>query len=214
MSFSNIIFDFDGTITDSKWDIAGAQRWVLNQLGVASYSEEDLFPHIGKSLEETFSTLLPAELHPRIPEAAQMYAEYYRPRSLATTRLFNGVAETLGMLHGSGKRLAIASTKRGPGILRAADHFEISRYFVQLQGSEDIPFKPDPAIILKILGDQQWEREDTLMVGDTDKDVQAGKNAGVSTCAVTYGSLKGEELAQYYPDFIIDHFPEILSIVL
>jgi phosphoglycolate phosphatase len=212
VSFSNIIFDFDGTITDSKWDIAGAQRWVLNQLGVEAYKEEDLFPHIGKSLEETFLTLLPATLHGRIPEAAQMYADYYKPRSLVTTKLFPGVPETLNALQLSGKRLAIASTKRGPGILRATDHFGISSYFVQLQGSEGIPFKPDPTIILKILQDQRWECNDTLMVGDTDKDVRAGINAGVSTCAVTYGSLKREELARCSPDFIIDRFPEILSI--
>jgi phosphoglycolate phosphatase len=214
MSFSNIIFDFDGTITDSKWDIAGAQRWVLNQLGVESYTEEDLFPHIGKSLEETFSTLLPVTMHPRIPEAAQMYAEYYRPRSLATTKLFPGVVETLDTLRAWGKRLAIASTKRGPGIVRATDHFGISGFFDQLQGSEGIPFKPDPTIILKILEDREWGRENTLMVGDTDKDIQAGKNAGVSTCAVTYGSLKREELVLFSPDFIIDSFPEILPIVL
>ncbi len=213
MGFSNIIFDFDGTITDSKWDIASAQRWVLNQLGVESYTEEDLFPHIGKSLEETFSSLLPSPLHERIPEAAKMYSEYYQPRSLQTTKLFPGVAETLAALHTDGKCLAIASTKRGPGIRRAADHFAITKYFVQLQGSDGLPFKPDPAIINKILEDQGWERQTTLMVGDTDKDIQAGKNAGLFTCAVTYGSLTHSELEQEAPDFIISRFPDLLSFV-
>lgn len=213
MGFSNIIFDFDGTITDSKWDIASAQRWVLNQLGVESYTEEDLFPHIGKSLEETFSSLLPSSLHARIPEAAKMYSEYYQPRSLQTTKLFPGVAGTLAALHADGKYLAIASTKRGPGIRRATDHFAITQYFVQLQGSDDLPFKPDPAIINKILEDQGWGRQTTLMVGDTDKDIQAGKNAGLPTCAVTYGSLTHSELEQETPDFIISRFPDLLSFV-
>ena len=211
MSYSNIIFDFDGTITDSKRDIAGTQLSVLEQLGVNAYREEDLFPHIGKTLEETFSVLLPEKQHHRIADAARLYSELYPSRSLQTTVLFPGVRETLEILQLRGKRLAVASTKRGPGIKRAADHFGITGYFVQLQGSDDIPFKPDPFIINKILADQNWEREDTLMVGDTDKDILVGKNAAVATCAVTYGARSAQELAQYDPDFMISSFPELLS---
>src|SRR5512134_1551445 len=98
MPFTNIIFDFDGTITDSRWDIASAQKWVLGQFGIETVSEKDLFPHIGKTLEETFSLLLPASLHSRISEATRLYAEYYPPRSLRTTTLFPGVRETLTTL--------------------------------------------------------------------------------------------------------------------
>ncbi|MEK9138833.1 MAG: HAD-IA family hydrolase, partial [Bacteroidota bacterium] len=170
-------------------------------------------PPLSKTLEETFSTLLPSTMHERISDAAKMYSEYYPPRSLETTRLFPGVRETLEVLQMHGKRVAVASTKRGTGIKRATDHFGITEYFVQLQGSDGIPHKPDPTIINTILTDQQWEREDTLMVGDTDKDILAGRNAGVSTCGVTYGSLTRAELEQYAPDFIISHFPELLSIV-
>lgn len=213
MGYTNIIFDLDGTITDSKWDIATAQKWVLGQIGVESLKEEDLFPYIGKTLEETFSLLLPSSLHSRIPDATRLYSEYYPPRALQTTTLFPGVKETLETLHGHGKRLAIASTKKGEGIRRAVEHFGISAFFLQLQGSDGIPYKPDPSIILKILADQQWEREDTVMVGDTDKDVLAGRNAGVSTCAVTYGSLTEAELDAYSPDFIISHFSKLLAIV-
>ena len=213
MAYRNIILDFDGTLTDSKWDIAGAQVWVLRQLGVETYQERDLFRHIGKTLEETFTTLLPSDLHHRIPEAAQMYSEYYRPRSLRTTQLFPGVKETLEELRRRGRRLAVASTKKGPGIRRIADHFGITALFDQLQGSDGIPFKPDPTIINIILGDQGWSREETLMVGDTDKDVLVGKNASVATCAVTYGSLTHEELERFSPDHIITSFPELLAIV-
>lgn len=213
MGFANIIFDFDGTLTDSKHDIAGAQVWVLQQLGVQNVPKEKLFPYIGKTLEETFSTLLPAELHDRIREAAQMYSDYYRPRSLETTKLFPGVRETLEIFHSHGKRMAIASTKKGQGIRRATDHFGITEFFVQLQGSDGIPYKPDPFIIHLIIADQQWNASETLMVGDTDNDILAGKNAGITTCAVTYGSLSSEQLRQYNPDYLIDSFPQLLSLV-
>jgi phosphoglycolate phosphatase-like HAD superfamily hydrolase len=109
--------------------------------------------------------------------------------------------------------MVVASIKRSVNIKRAADHFGISSYFVQLQGSEDMPRKPDPFIIHKILTEQQWTCEDTLMVGDTDNDVLVGKNAGIATCAVTYGSLGEAELRQYSPDFVISDIAALLPLV-
>jgi phosphoglycolate phosphatase len=150
----NIVFDLDGTLTDSKRDIAGAQLWVLHQLGVNTYKAEDLYPLIGKPLAETFGKLLPSNLHGRIAEAAELYKSYYPPRALETTTLFPGVRETLEVLHAKGIKLATATTKLTPGTRRVLTHFGIADYFVQIQGSDGIPFKPDPAIIHKILSDQ------------------------------------------------------------
>ncbi|HTR80714.1 MAG TPA: HAD hydrolase-like protein, partial [Bacteroidota bacterium] len=107
----NIVFDVDGTLLDSKRDIAGAQLWVLQQLGVENFTIEDLYPHIGKTLQETFTLLLPDRLHPKIPEAAVMYRDYYRPRALENTKLFPGVMETVEILHLKNMNLATATIK-------------------------------------------------------------------------------------------------------
>jgi HAD superfamily hydrolase (TIGR01549 family) len=214
MRYRNVIFDFDGTLIDSRNDIAGAQLWVLNQFGVHNYSTEDLFPYIGKTLHATFAHLLPAAMHHRIDEAVQLYREYYLPRALATTTLFPGVLETLDTLLTCGVHMAVASTKKESNIHHVADHFGISRYFVQLQGSDDIPYKPDPFIVKKILGDQRWNPAETLMVGDTDNDIRAGQGAGVATCAVTYGSLTEEQLRAFAPDYVIRHCPELVTLVV
>ena len=214
MTYDNIIFDFDGTITDSREDIAGAQLWVLARLGVNDITKDRLFPHIGKTLQETFSIILPPALHNRIPEAIRLYSDYYPPRSLVTTTLFPGVRETLEELVRRGRRLAVASTKRGTGIRRATGHFAITDLFVQLQGSDNIPYKPDPFIVNKIMSDQKWKAESTLMVGDTAQDIEAGRNAGVATCGVTYGSLSEEHMARCQPDYIIRRMEELLPVVV
>ena len=213
LQVKNIIFDLDGTLVDSKRDIAAAQRWVLVQLGVHSYQPEELYPLIGKPLSETFSTLLPADLHERIPEAIELYKDYYPPRALDTTTLFPGVKETLETLSGRGIRLATATTKLTAGTRRVLTHLGIAEHFAQIQGSDNIPFKPDPFIITKILEDQSWEKSDTLMVGDTDNDILAGKRADVPTCGVTYGSLTKEQIEQLNPDIIIHSLPELLLYV-
>jgi len=212
-SIKNIIFDLDGTLVDSKRDIAAAQHWVLRQLGVDSHAPEELYPLIGKPLTETFAALLPPSLHHRIAEAAELYKTYYPPRALETTTLFPGVQETIDALRAKGINLATATTKLSAGTRRVLQHFGIAQHFAQIQGSDDMPFKPDPFIITKILADQGWMQSETLMVGDTDNDIHAGKRANVPTCGVTYGSLTKEQMSALKPDFIIDSLPQILSLL-
>ncbi|MDE3056884.1 MAG: HAD-IA family hydrolase [Bacteroidota bacterium] len=214
MSIKNIIFDVDGTLLDSKRDIAGAQLWVLRQLGVDRYSAEDLYPHIGKTLQETFSLLLPRGLHRHIPEAAVMYRDYYRPRALDHTTLFPGVKETVEILHHKRINLATATTKSSETTTKVLQHFGIAQYFSQIQGTDDgIPHKPDPYIIRKVLKEQKWKKEETLMTGDTDRDIFCGKNAGVAVCGVTFGTFNEDQMHALHPDFIIQSFPQLLTLV-
>lgn len=213
MKISGIIFDVDGTLLDSKRDIAAAQYWVLQQFGLNSFKPEDLYPYIGKTLQETFSLILPESLHNRIPEAMTLYRDYYRPRALRTTTLFPEVMSTLAILTQKGIRLAVATTKSSETTKKLLDHFGIAQYFSRIQGTDAMPYKPDPFIINEILTDQGWERAGTVIVGDTDKDIETGHNAGIFTCAVTYGSLTREQLLQYRPDWIIDTLSEILTIL-
>jgi len=209
----NVIFDVDGTLVDSKRDIAAAQHWVLQQLGVHTYAPEDLYPLIGKSLTETFAALLPTDLQHRIPEAAELYKAQYPPRALLTTALFPGVQETIEALRARGIRLATATTKLSAGTRRVLTHFGIAQHFAQIQGSDDMPFKPDPFIITKILEDQSWEKSETLMVGDTDNDIFAGKRAGTPTCGVTYGSLTKQQIQKLDPDIMIDSLRDLLRFI-
>jgi len=213
LPFDNIIFDFDGTLSDSRRDIARAQLWAMEQVGAAPRSEEELYPLIGLPLEETFRRLLPPALHGRVAEAAALYAQYYPSRSLLTTKLFPGVRETLERLRSRGKNLAVASTKRGTGIQRATDHFGITHLFDRLQGSEGLPFKPDPAVVRAVLEGEGWDPAGTLMVGDTAMDVLAGRGAGSATCGVTYGAGGEDELRAAGPDYIISEFPALESLV-
>ncbi len=209
----NFIFDVDGTLLDSKHDIAAAQLHVLRSLGVYDRTEEDIFPLIGKPLAEIFAILLPPPLHHCIPDAHTMYVTLYRAHALDTTRLFPGVEYTLAELHRRGIRLAVATTKSTMTTTRVLGHFGIAQYFVQVQGSDNLPFKPDPFIINKIVAEQQWEKEETVMVGDTDADIAAGKNAGVRTCGVTFGALTRTRIEAASPQLIIDRFDELLRLV-
>lgn len=213
MPYANVIFDIDGTLADSRRDIAGAQIRVLHRLGVDHVREADLYPFIGRRLEETFSRILPAGLLNRIPEAAAMYLEEYLPRALETTTLFPGVTGTLEELRRRGRFLAVASTKRTATVRRVTDHFRITDFFIHLQGSDQLPPKPDPAVVRAVLDARSWNPAATIMVGDTDLDILAGRGAGTATCAVTYGALGADALQVFHPDHLIHSITDILAIV-
>ena len=213
VKIQNLVFDVDGTLLDSKRDIAGAQLWALQQLGVHHYTEEDIYPHIGKPLRETFGVLLPSDLHHRIPDAAVLYRNYYLPRAFDTTILFPGVKETLDILHMKGFHIAAATTKSTETTGRVLAHFGIAHYFIQLQGTDNVPPKPDPFILNKLIGDQGWKKVATMMVGDSSSDVLAARSAGIAICGVTYGSSTKEKMEALHPDTMIDTFPQLLSIL-
>jgi phosphoglycolate phosphatase len=212
-AIQNFIFDIDGTLFDSKRDIAYAQLLTMNELGIAGYTAEDIYPNIGKPMRETFEKLLPVEMHSRIPEAALIYRQHYLAHAFDTTRLFPGVAESLEQLRRRSSLLAVATTKSTQTTTMMLRHFGIEHFFCQIQGTDQTPAKPDPFIINKILDEQGWDRSTAVMVGDTDKDIGAAKNACIHSCGVTYGSFSREQLTALDPTWIIDAFPDILSIV-
>lgn len=209
----NILFDVDGTLLDSKRDIAAAQLWAFHQLGVDSLVPEDIYPYIGKPLAETFAILLPQHLHFRIAEAALTYRDHYRAHAFETTSLFPGVKETIASLHAKGINLATATIKSTETTTKVLAHFGIAQYFSDIQGTDDGVFKPDPAIVNSILARQRWDRTETIMVGDTDKDIEVGRNAGLRTCGVTYGSFTRDKMIALEPDWCIDKLAELLEIV-
>jgi HAD superfamily hydrolase (TIGR01509 family) len=212
-NIKNILFDVDGTLLDSRRDIAAAQLWTFRQFGIDTLKPEDIYPLIGKPLAETFTALLPQRLHDRIPEAGLIYRDYYRAHAFETTTLFPGVLDTVAALKGKGIRLATATTKSTETTAKVLAHYGIAEYFSHVQGTDNGVFKPDPFIINTILTAMNWHRGETLMVGDTDKDIDVGRNAGVLTCGVTYGTFSREQMAALKPDWIIDHISDLLRLV-
>jgi HAD superfamily hydrolase (TIGR01549 family) len=206
-----LIFDVDGTLIDSKIDIADAQLWVLRQLGVDRWTREDIYPRIGRPLTETFKELLPLELHDRITEAKRMYIAHYRPRALDTTTLFPGVEETLAALHARHVPMAVATTKSSVTANRVLEHFGIRQYFVQVQGTDDTPAKPDPYVVNRILRAQSWTAETTALVGDSEVDILCAHNAGIQAWAVTWGSTPEARAIELGADRIVRNITELVE---
>src|SRR5262252_3339512 len=141
----------------------------------------------------------------------QMFLSYYRAHMLDQTVLYPGVRETLDRL--SDCKLAVLTNKPVHFSCAMLDGLGIYRYFTAVYGGNSFDRKkPDPVGVYRILSDTNGHREMTWMIGDSGVDVQTGKNAGVTTCGVTYGySTKSFE--EFPPDFLIDGFSELEALI-
>lgn len=203
-AFPVYLFDIDGTLVDSAVDICGAVHEALGAVGRSDLSFDFLKSYIGRHLYDLFRDLgFPeAELEPLLAN----YRAIYTARKHAKTRLYPGVAEAMAALGG---RKSTATTKGTPTTRVVLDMFGLLSYFEHVQGTDGFPAKPEPDVILAALRALGAAPRDCLFVGDSPADMEAGKRAGVRTCAVTYGYGKRDELARWSPDYWIDDLRQL-----
>jgi HAD superfamily hydrolase (TIGR01549 family) len=207
--FPVYLFDVDGTLLDSAADIVGAIQDVLTANGRANAVDfEFLKNSIGHHLAAPFGDIFPDYNSAQIDELIRQYRVIYLARGHKMTRVYAGVPEALGALPG---RKSTATTKGTPTTRAVLEQFGLIQYFDHVQGTDGFPYKPAPDLIMTALAALGARPEDCLMVGDSPADMEAGKRAGVKTCAVRYGYGKPEELARFAPDFWIDDLRELAA---
>jgi HAD superfamily hydrolase (TIGR01509 family) len=201
------LFDIDGTLVDSAPDICGAAAEVMQANALAPVPFEILRSYIGLPLRDMFVDLLPRHPSETIDLLIQQYTPAFRGRKHGQTRLFPGVREGLSQLGGS---KSTATTKQTAGTRLVLEHFGLIDYFDHVQGSDDMPYKPEPDVILAALAALGAGPRDCLLVGDSAADMEAGRRAGVRTCAVRYGYGDPAALARWTPDYWVSDLRELL----
>lgn len=201
-------FDIDGTLLDSAPDICAATREACRDSGRPAPPENEVRRSIGRSLAETFARLYPAIRQSEIEELSGFYTERYRARAHAGTRVFPGIPEMLAALPG---RKSTATTKRSATASLVLEQFGLRCYFDHVQGSDNGRYKPDPAILLEAIDILKARPEECLMVGDAPADIEAGKRAGMQTCAVAWGYGDAAELRRLAPDLWVQRPEELLG---
>ena len=209
--FPVYLFDIDGTLLDSAQDICGAIQQVLVPLQPSLTRDanfEYLKGFIGLHLVELFGDLFPDHSAEQVASLIQEYRTNYLARCHRSTKPFPGVAEGLAALGG---RKSTATTKGTPTTRAVLEQFGLLRYFDHVQGTDGIPSKPAPDVVLRALGALEAKPADCLFVGDSPADMEAGRRAGVSICAVRYGYGKAEELAKWQPDYWVSDLRELVN---
>jgi phosphoglycolate phosphatase len=203
--FAVYLFDVDGTLMDSAPDICAAQLEVLAAHGRASVSEEYLRRYIGRHLIGLFADL--GFTDEAMDGLIQSYRTAYWGRKHAATRVFPGIADMLGSLGG---RKSTATIKTSQTTRAVLEQFGLIRHFDHVQGTDGFPAKPEPDVILASIRALDVAPESCLLVGDSAADMEAGKRAGVQTCAVKWGYGDPQEMARWQPDYWIDEPRQLL----
>lgn len=210
-----IIFDFDGTLGDTRQNIIVTMQRTMQMVGLPVKSDEECASTIGLTLENSFKTMYPdvsAEVAKRCVDAYRKI--FMESVEELTPELFPGVSDTLARLDAMGIKMSVASSRQSQSLLLFLERMGISKYFPYVLGSDNVSkHKPDPEPVLKTLRELDYDPSDVIVVGDMPVDVAMAHGADVRAIAVTFGNASREELVEAKADYIIDDFTKILDII-
>lgn len=212
---SLMLFDLDGTLIDSKTDLANSINLMLADLDRPPLDEATVGGFVGDGVRVLVHRCLTAsDPSHQAPEEGlhakgiALMHSHYAAEMLKTTRLYPQVAETLGSF--ANKRKAVVTSKEVRFTKIILDHFEIAHYFDAIVGGDTTPArKPDPRPVLEAIRLLGGRAVDAVMVGDSENDINAGRGAGARTCGVTFGFRTAEQLRVSEPDVLIDRFDQL-----
>lgn len=184
-----IVFDLDGTLVDSRRDLADSTNDVLESYGAAPLSLDEVTAMVGEGAKVLVERALAATgLDPAEPDALRRFRDFYDRRLLTHTRPYDGIPDVLASLERDGHTLAVLTNKPQAPSERLLDAFGLARHFRHVVGGDTaLPRKPDPAGLLDLMRRQDARAEATWLVGDSMIDVETARRAGVRLCVALYG---------------------------
>ncbi len=207
-----IIFDLDGTLVDSRRDIVESVNYTLRETGRKEKSFQEIVAYIGTGAHDLIRQALNDANDPEIDRALGVFTEYFQAHAYDHTRLYRGVKETLEYFRN--KTLLIVTNRRRDLTEDTLGAMGIAPYFKDIIGGDDEHcLKPSGCPINRILNSLPHSKDRCLMVGDMNLDVSAGKDAGILTCAVTYGVGGQDEIFLAEPDYVIDTIEELKIVI-
>jgi phosphoglycolate phosphatase len=210
-----LIFDLDGTLIDSKLDLAHAVNATRGHMGMPALEYERVYSYVGNGAPVLIRRVLgPDATEAQVQEALEFFLEYYRDHKLDYTVLYPGVRQALDRLREAGVQMAVL-TNKPVGISRAiVEGLGVGGHFRQVYGGNSFDFKkPHPIGIETLIAEYAAARERTMMVGDSSVDIQTARNASVKSCGVTYG-FQPETLETLPPDLLVDRMEDLAEWVL
>jgi phosphoglycolate phosphatase len=205
--FDLIAFDWDGTLFDSTALIARCIQAACADLGVTVPSDADASYVIGLGLQDALAHAVPELPVARYAELGRRYRHHYFARQHELV-LFDGVLEMLQLLKARNHWLAVATGKGRVGLDEALAHSQLRGVFDGTRTADETAPKPDPRMLVELMGEFGVAPERTLMIGDTTHDLELAANAGVDAVAVTYGAhgeaLLRERAARHYADSVAE----------
>jgi phosphoglycolate phosphatase len=210
-----LIFDLDGTLIDSRLDLANSVNATRAHLGMGPLPNDLVCSYVGNGAPVLVRRALgPDAPESQVGEALEFFLQHYRGHALEMTTLYPGVRETLERLSASGRHLAVLTNKPTPISRFILDGLGVGACFFRVYGGNSFEQKkPNPIGVETLMREAGVERAQTMMVGDSSVDVLTARNAGILCCGVTYG-FQPESLADPAPDLVVDRMEQLADWLL
>lgn len=205
MEIKTVLFDLDGTLTDSGPGIMNSVQYALTKYGRPAKDLSELCCFVGPPLFTQFPEYLGCELSKE--ECTQMvdwYREYYEEKGIFENRLYDGIPALLERLKGAGRSLMLATSKPEKFANIVMEHFDIAKYFDLIGGALMNESRTEKVDVIEYVLETAGisSKETVLMVGDRKYDILGAKQVGVHSMGVLYGYGTREELEQAGADWI------------
>lgn len=206
-----ILFDLDGTLTDSGEGIINCARLALEHFGLPVPSREEMRVFVGPPLHETFVRFgVPAD---RTDEAIRIYRSRYIPVGKFENTPYPGIRELLEALVSHGHKLYVATSKPEAMSVEILEHFDLAKYFTMICGATMDKSRSSKEAVIAYLLEQNGKADNMVMVGDTAFDVIGAKAHGIPTIGVSWGYGSVEDLEKAGASAIAHHTDELLALL-
>ena len=211
-STSALVFDLDGTLVDSAPDLCHAINTILRENGCAPLPLEQVIPMVGDGVATLLRRALTAAgvafTEESIKPLVAHFQDVYFQALCVDTKPYPGVVDTLKTLQAAGWKMAVCTNKPQRHSVRLLEDIGLAPFFSAVFGGDAAPVrKPDPGHVLATLQALGCSPERAVMIGDSNNDIYAGRDAGARTIAFSYGY--GASLDSASADAVLDHFADL-----
>lgn len=206
-----IIFDLDGTLTDSGEGIINCAQMTLERFGLPVPSREEMRVFVGPPLADTFVKFgIPPE---RTQEAIDIFRSRYVPIGKYENHPYPGIRELLEGLKAQGHHLYVATSKPEVTAIEVLDHFDLSKYFQLICGASFDESRITKSQVIAFLLQQNGRIDNAVMVGDTEFDVIGAAAHGIPTIGVAWGYGEVEKMVSAGAAAIADTPEQLLQLL-
>lgn len=215
--FTHVIFDLDGTLLNTLEDLADATNWVCRQHGWPGHPVEAFKNFVGNGASKLLERVAPPEVELTRELRKQLLDEFthrYTAQRSDKTTAYSGMPQTLETLKKAGVTLAVLTNKPDEAAAPIVERYYPGVFSVVQGALLDLPTKPDPTLLYRLMDRIGAKKETTLFVGDSNVDIQTAQNGGLHSCGVLWGFRTRQELEAEGAEHIVEKPEELEQWVL
>lgn len=209
-----ILFDLDGTLLNTLTDLTNAINFMLSHFNFKPKTESEVRRLLGNGAKQLVELAIGEPVSKADFETYyNFYDAYYQAHNEEATAPYEGIPQVLEALKQRGYRLAVISNKQDWAVKQLIDKIFPNIFEVALGVTEDGIKKPDPRMVDKVLNAMQLKPEEAYMIGDSEADVETGKQAKLAVLACLWGFRDMKDLAPLKPEYIVGKPYDILKVI-